>query len=292
MKRTCLRSYVWFGLLALGFASLQGCSFGSVTKNARRARAFYNIGVKQSNKRMYRQALASLKRAEEYDPNSYWIQEALGGTFLRMSRPQLALKHYKKALALQPKSPRGWNNVGTTYMVMKQWKNAIVAYQSALKNVLYQTPCFARINLAWCYHKVNDFKQSDKYFQLATSKCPRFCQGHRLHGLASYERKLYSRAAGAFDQLTKRCKKFLPGFYHLGRTYFAAKRYQEARKPLLHCVEKSDKLPSLQASCRQIVTKLPRVRLSRKVPPANKANNEPSNSFIYIKPVPSTPSKP
>lgn len=287
MKQTYLQRCMWLGLATLGFIGLQGCTFGSMAQNTRKARAYYNIGVKQSNKGLYRQALASLKRAEEFDGNSYWIQEALGGTFLRMSRPKLALQHYKKALALQPKSPRGWNNVGTTYMVLKQWKNAINAYHSALKNVLYQTPCFARINLAWSYHKIGDFKQSDRFFALATTKCPRFCQGHRLHGIASYERKQFSRAAGAFSQLTQRCSKYLPGFYHLGRTLFAAKRFQEARKPLLHCVEKGDKYPDMQTQCRHIAQRLPRVRQQPRALPSSTKNVEAdsNDSFIYIKPV-------
>lgn len=266
--------------LLLGSFSLCGC-LGERLQNTRRAQTFYSIGVKQSNMGQFREALASLKRAEELDSDNYWIQEALGGNLLRMGQPQLALAHFKKALDNQPKSPRGWNNLGTVYMALEQWPQAILAFQNALNNVLYQTPCLAYINIAWCHHKTRNYKESDKYFDMAADSCPRICQGHRLRGMAAYERKNYEQASQSFKHLTTYCKKFLPGYYQLGLTYVALKQYEEARKTLTYCVEQSDKMPTVQQSCRQLAQNLPRPTVST---PASTPPNE--SSYIYIKPHP------
>lgn len=271
--------YTVLWAVAIVSITLQGC-LAEQMQNVQRAQTFYTIGVKQSNLGQFREALASLKRAEEFDPDNYWIQEALGGTLLRMGQASLALKHYKKALDNQPKSPRGWNNLGTVHMALEQWSDAIKAFKKALGNMLYQTPCLAYINIAWCYHKISNPQESDKYFNLAIDTCPRMCQGHRLRGMAAYERKQYDQAAQSFQHLTSYCKDFLPGYYQLGLAHVALRQFEKARKALTHCVEHSDKLPAVQQSCRQLAQNLPKPVESS----APSSSPPTESSDIYIKP--------
>ncbi len=270
-------------LVALGLMS-SACNLLSTKKSIQRAQGFYSIGVKQSNLGQFRQALASLKRAEELNPDNYWIQEALGGTFHRMGQFKMALVHYKKALDIQPKSPRGNNNLGSVYISLGKWPQAIKYLNIALSNMLYQTPCFARANIAWAYHKLKNYKKADKYFALVVRTCPRVCQAHRLRGLAAHERKMHQQAKKSFQELRVRCKKYLPGYFFLARSYVALKEFDSARPLLRECVDKSDKYPQVQNRCRTLLSSLPRKKAVKPNPIAAPRKAQ-EKAFIYIKPV-------
>ena len=231
-----------------------GC-FGPTRGQVKKARSLYRLGVNQSNKGMHRQAMVVLKQAEKLNPRSYWIQEALGGTLMRMKMPKLALVHFRKALDINKKSPRGWNNLGTAYMVMKNWKEAIKSFQMALKNILYQTPCFAQMNLGWSYHKAKNNKKALFYLGRSIAVCPRLCQGHRLLGKVFFESKNYSKAVVSFRKLSQYCKKYPEGHYLLAQSLVKEKQYSKAIQSLRLCLKLSEKYPTIKSACQSLMNK-------------------------------------
>lgn len=253
MKPT-LRTICYMGIGTWLLGSSTACTQQVDTNSVRRARAFYRIGVKQSNKGRYREALAALTRASELNPNDYWIREATGGTLLRMGFAKKALTHYRKALDIEPKSPRGWNNLGTAHMALGEWKQAIFAFRRSLKNIMYQTPCFSQMNLGWAYHKNKEHDNARKYLFLATRTCPRLCQGYRLYGIAMYQQRSFKKAQENFQELTKRCEKFPTGHYWLAKTHIAQKHFHAALSPLRECITRSQKVEELRNQCRKMMS--------------------------------------
>ena len=242
-------------LLALLLSvKLAGCFAGPSPGDIRRARTFYNIGVNRAQNGKYREALAFLKRAENLNPKDYWIQEAIGGVYLALRQPKLALKHYRKALQIEPKSPRGWNNLGTVFLELKEWEKAISAFKTALNNLLYQTPCNAQINLAWAYHKAGKKNSSKKAFREAVKICPKFCQAHRLHGLAAYKWKEYKLSESSFLKLTQLCPDFAPGYYWLAKVRIAQKKYRRALPAIYRCLELAKKFEPVKKPCSKLLS--------------------------------------
>lgn len=231
------------------------CATLPTEQSIKRARAFYRIGVRESNKGRFRQALAALTRAKELNPYDYWIREAMGGTLLRMQKPKLALTQYQKAVELQPKSPRGWNNLGSAHMAQGNYRQAIEAFKTSLKNILYQTPCFSQMNLGWAYHKLKQPEQAEQYLATATRTCPRLCQGHRMQGLVLHSNKKYSAAQQSFLELTKRCKKYPVGHYWLAKNHIAQKHFYAAVQSLRTCIKHSEKYPQVRGTCRQLMSR-------------------------------------
>ncbi len=241
-------------LFLMGNFFLVSC-LGPTKSQIRKARSLYRLGVQQSNSGNFRQALVVLKQAEELNPRSYWIQEAIGGTLMRMKRPELALKHFKKALDINPKSPRGWNNLGAAYMSMQRWNKAIDAFQMALKNILYQTPCFAQMNLGWAYHQVKKDKEALFYLNKATAVCPKLCQGHRLKGKLLFDLKRYSQAENSFKKLSTLCQKFPEGHFLLAQALIKEKKYEASIKSLRMCLKLSEKYPVIRSACRSLLNR-------------------------------------
>ncbi len=254
------------GLLFSLLPLLNGCPPSPA--DLKKARTFYSIGVNRAQAGKYREALAFLKRAEELNPRDYWIQEAIGGVYLALRQPKLALKHYRKALDIEPKSPRGWNNIGIVYLELKKWDLAIKAFKTALNNLLYQTPCHAQINLAWAYHKAGKEQKSRKAFQIAVQTCPKYCQAHRLRGLAALSWKDYQLAEQSFFKLTQLCPEFPPGYYLLAKSRFALKKYQKTLPPLYRCLELAKKFQPVEKPCSELLNKT-RLNLAKTETPSN-----------------------
>ncbi|MBC8458346.1 MAG: tetratricopeptide repeat protein [Deltaproteobacteria bacterium] len=63
----------------------------------------------------------------------------------------LSIDHFKRALALGPKSPKAWNNIVKVCLQLCQWDQAIVCFQKAAKDIQYRTPHFAYNNLGLVY---------------------------------------------------------------------------------------------------------------------------------------------
>jgi tetratricopeptide (TPR) repeat protein len=227
-----------------------GCRHMPSPKEIKQAETLWTLGVKQSNRGEFRQALAILHRAEELNPQSYWIQEAIGGTLMRMGYPDRALKYYKRALEIEPKSPRGWNNLGSVYSALNKWKEAIASYHKALDNILYQTPCFAEMNLGWAYHMDKQPAPAVRYLNLAISHCPRVCQGYRLLGLVLLAQERYAQAEESFREVVQRCEKFAPGYHSLAQTLLKQQKYRDAEPILEKCQELSkEDQPAVRKAC-------------------------------------------
>ncbi len=252
-KRSLKQSWLSLPILLIWLLSA-GCFPGPSPQDIRRARTFYNIGVNRAQSGKYREALAFLKRAEALNPKDYWIQEAIGGVYLALRQPKLALKHYKKALDIEPKSPRGWNNLGIVYLELKKWNLAIKAFKTALSNLLYQTPCNAQINLAWAYHKAGQENNSKRAFEVAVKSCPKFCQAHRLRGLAAFKWGDYELSEASFLKLTQLCPEFAPGYYWLAKVRIRQKKYRRALPPLYRCLELAKKFEPVKKPCEKLLS--------------------------------------
>lgn len=258
------RLRILFLLATLSVLSAACVTFPS-KKDIRQAENLYQLGVEQTNRGEYRAALAILFRAEKLNPHDYWIQEAIGGTMMHMGRPEMALKHFLRSLELNAASPRGWNNLGTAYSALERWPKAIEAYEKALESILYQTPCFAEMNLGWAYHKVGQAGKARLYLQRATHGCPKICQGHRLAGLIALDHKRFEDAALSFGQLTTLCKDFLPGHLLYARSLLPLKKYTEAVASLQTCSQQAQtSQPELSRTCQKTLeeAKLQMARLS------------------------------
>jgi tetratricopeptide (TPR) repeat protein len=248
----------WISVLLL----LNGCV--ATQADIRQSKKLYNLSLQQASRRNYREALLLLTKANELNSRNYWIKEAMGGVLMKLGHPKKALPFYKEATTIYKRSPRAWNNLGTAYMVLKRYDKAIETFQQALKNVLYETPCFAQLNLGRAYHKAKKYNKAILWLRKGVRNCPRMCQGYRLLGLSCMDQKRYKLAQYSFQQLTKRCKKFPPGFFWLAKSLVKQKRYQEARVALKKCIAFGEKAGfSLKQSCEELDKKLRRSLASR-----------------------------
>lgn len=97
---------------------------------------YYELGVILTRKKLYTQATKNLEKAKKLwdgeESDLAQVHNALGFCYFSMEKVDMAIQEYRKAVELQQGYVTAWNNLGDAYERLKDWKNALSAYQEAL----------------------------------------------------------------------------------------------------------------------------------------------------------------
>ena len=146
--------------------------------------------------RIIRIALKNLSEAAKLDPENANIHFELAMVYKDLAEYGKAETHFKKCLALKPGFADAWNNLGTLYLLTKQWDKAIVSFQKALAIDTYRTPHFAYNNMGLAYYNKGDYERAvDNFFdQVMVMDEDPSVRGNRLALLAKLH-SLFLRVA-------------------------------------------------------------------------------------------------
>tara|TARA_Y100001934_G_C12271027_1_gene734917 strand:+ start:114 stop:914 length:801 start_codon:yes stop_codon:yes gene_type:complete len=175
--RICLKLVVW--AFACNFLVVStACTPLKSQEPRKRAQIHYDIGIASLNRGDQRQALKEILRALEYDEGLVEAHFALGLIYHAMERQELALRHYKRAIALRPKFSEVQNNLGILHMDMGNYNEAIESFELALEDILYPTPYLAEGNMGWAYFKQGESKKAIAHVLKSIEINKRFCRGY------------------------------------------------------------------------------------------------------------------
>ena len=159
------------GLLC-AIAFISGCATQTVNMREK-ARAQEQLGNSLVREGKLQSGLKELLKAEELDPESPSIQNALGYAYQRLREFNEALVHYKKALRLKEDFPEVENNLGTVYASLGKWDKAITYFQKAARNPTYRTRHFAYENLGSAYHHRGEYEKAIESYKKALRADPK-----------------------------------------------------------------------------------------------------------------------
>jgi len=178
--------FFWKALILLLLSFTIGCAPSSETlKKEEMAITARNLGEKYMVENNFPKAIKEFTRAEQLDPKDPITQYHMGLAFRASAKTtrnptskstflDLAVKHYKKALDLDPDYSEARNNLGNVYMDQQKWDKAIECYEKVSKDLVYPTPYFPLSNLGWAYYNKNDYALAEKYYLDALNLEPRF----------------------------------------------------------------------------------------------------------------------
>ena len=86
-----------------------------------------------------------------------------------------AIRHFKRAIEIEPKYFAAMNNLGAAYLASGRWDDAISVYKKLVSNIMYGTPGHGHNNLGWAYFKKGDLKKAIQHFSMAVNLAPRLC---------------------------------------------------------------------------------------------------------------------
>jgi len=217
---------IWPLYLLLFIFFIASCGGAQLRKE--QAEASRKLGEAYLQDQNYTYALGEFLKAEELYPGDHLLQNYLGIAYRQKGKPDLAIKHFEKALKLKHDYAPARNNMGAAYFDKKDWDSAIACYKEVAGNLLYATPHYPLYNLGRAYFKKKEYKLSEKYFLAAIEKSPNFFDA--LHGLGQTYIAMgkIPEAAAAFESIVRQMPKFVNENIDLSGNYRLTAKYKFA----------------------------------------------------------------
>jgi type IV pilus assembly protein PilF len=112
-------------------------------------------------------ALLKFRRALAEDPNLPSAHYGIALLYERLGQPALASKHYNNAISLDPLYSEAQNAYGVFLCKNKDYKQADLHFNQALKNPLYKTPAIAYTNAGFCALQDSKGDKAEQYLRKA-----------------------------------------------------------------------------------------------------------------------------
>jgi superkiller protein 3 len=232
----------------------------------------YDAGVTYLNDGKTPQALKELLEAQRMAPDNANVMHALAMAYQQKGLYDESRQHYLKAIALDPKLTEARNNLGTLYLIRSEFDQAIVEFETCLKDPEYLTPEKALYNLGvayfnkkdldksihyydrslqimpdqinalhnvgFCYELKKDFAQAANYYKRALAVEPDFKEALFRLGTVRMEQADYTDAVKHFRKALKLDPDYLPALYQLGRALVKAGDPKEGANMLEEVAQK------------------------------------------------------
>jgi type IV pilus assembly protein PilF len=173
--RRLLLTLIYAGLVygcATGGSSSGGNDLRTDPTTNEAATANLNLAVEYMRTGDMETALEKLDRAYDADPNYYFTHNIYGLLYQRLGRPELAEKHFKRAIALNSTDSGSKNNYGLFLCQNKRFAEAEQVFLSAAANPLYETPEVAWSNAGTCALMNGQIDAAERHFRQALTLNP------------------------------------------------------------------------------------------------------------------------
>ncbi|BBO82947.1 hypothetical protein DSCO28_35130 [Desulfosarcina ovata subsp. sediminis] len=172
MAKCRLKASFYFIMVLL---LLSSCATPETTlQNQKNAKASRKLGEAYLADGNFRSALGELLKAEALNPNDPFLHNDLGLVYNKKEKLDLAVIHFKKAIELNPSYSQAKNNLGSVFIIQKQWDNAIAVLEEVTGDMLYATPHFPLTNLGIAYYYKGRYDKARHYLKKALALKPDF----------------------------------------------------------------------------------------------------------------------
>lgn len=183
MKVTVIRQALKALCLMLAAALVQGCaSSGDVSPGKAKDAAQYNaqLGAQYLQRGELDQAREKLTKALDQDDNNALAHVTYAQLQARVSKPDSAQVHFKRALQLEPDEADHRNSYGIYLCQEKQYDEAKKQFRAAAGNAYYRTPEFALDNAGLCMLDADRLSEAEEFLREALRVNPQFANAY-LH---------------------------------------------------------------------------------------------------------------
>ena len=235
-------------MIPLVFLVLSGCGPSRSEVKEQREQAQYHYDLAYGyffDKKTERGEAALLEilqsiEIKEDNPDAHLLA---GLVFMGRQRPVDAIRHYRRALELQPDLFYAQNNLATAYLSMDRYDEAIEVLQSLVGNILYDQQGHAQNNLGWAFYKKGDALKARQHFHKAITLTPQLCPPRNNLGMLYLEQNKFEKAEKYLRQAIERCPSYAEPAYHMGRLLIRRGDSEAARKNFEQCLKYAGESP-------------------------------------------------
>jgi tetratricopeptide (TPR) repeat protein len=165
-------------------------------------------------------------------------QYLMGSSLMRLGKPEQALPHFEKALALAPEHHMALIRLAELYQVLDRKDNAKAAYETILKRHPDNNAMLS--NYAGLLGRMGQTDSALAIFGRIISQEPDLPRLNSNIGMVYFEAGDYNKAINAFKEAAAREKPVSPDiFYNAGKAYARLENLQEAEKFLLEAIRRN-----------------------------------------------------
>jgi Tfp pilus assembly protein PilF len=221
-------------------------SCAMIAKQKAQAQANQKTGLALLEAGQYLGALKVLLEADKDDPDdpvtNYYLGIAYNGRGMR----DMALERFQRAVYLKEDYSEAHNYIGVIYMDMGQWEKAIVAFDQALKNYLYETPALALYNSGWAYYNLKNYSKALSQYQQALSKDSTRHLHPRIEkniGLIYLKQSNFPEAKAHLEKSVNLNPSLYDAHFYLGETYLKINDNENARRSFRQVIKLAPQTP-------------------------------------------------
>ena len=158
------------------------------------ARANTDLGVQYMNQGQNDRALVKLEKALEQDPQLGAAHAAIAILYTRLEENELADKHYRRALYLEPKNSTFNNNYGAFLCSNNKVDEAIRYFEKVLQDPVYPAHEEAHTNIGMCLRRKPDLKGAEDSYRKALEKNPGYPKALAQMAIVNYQQSDFMQA--------------------------------------------------------------------------------------------------
>ena len=171
-----------------------------LSENQKAAEINTQLGARYLAQQEYKLADEKLRRAMKQNPQyatAHWVFALLQE---RIGENEIAEKHFRKAISLDPKDSRAHNNYGTFLCNQDRPLEAEKEFMLAIEDPLYTEAAAAYANAGTCMLKVPDNAKAEEYFNKSLERNASQRSALFQMGRLAFERQEYEQASYYFQK--------------------------------------------------------------------------------------------
>jgi type IV pilus assembly protein PilF len=215
---------------------LGGCRHKPTPRDLQGSDIHHDLGIEaqlQGNRQL---AYAEFQRSLELNPNNARAHNAMGVLLhLGHDRPEQAIGHFERALALDPQLSEARVNLGNVFLAQGRFEEAAKLYREALNDMRYATPYIAQGNLGWAQYKLGNLDEAVDHIRAAITLEPKFCLGYRNLAEIYEAQQRTAEACRQLERYRESCPEAPEAYYRLGMCLTRLGRQQDAVARFAEC---------------------------------------------------------
>jgi type IV pilus assembly protein PilF len=185
-------------VLASACAATGPANPGGANRSAAEINVQLGVGYLQQNRLDL--AHEKLTRALEQDPRLPSAHMVIAVLYEHLREIELAEKHYRRAVTLDPKDSAAQNNLGRFLCTQGKLVEAERHFLVALQDPLYATPEVAHTNAGICAKRKPDVVKAERHLRSALQANPRYAPALIEMAKLAYEQEQYLPARAYLER--------------------------------------------------------------------------------------------
>ncbi|MEN6620770.1 MAG: tetratricopeptide repeat protein [Smithella sp.] len=218
-----------------------------------------NKGIALIQVKQYNSAAKELLEAEKYNPDDPRIYYFLGMAFHRKGMRGKAIEEFKRAIRLKEDYSEAHNYLGTLYSDMALWDQAIEEFDKALANPVYDTPSKALYNAGWAYYSKKDYKNALIRYQEALRIEPMTYLRPQIEkniGVIYYDINEINEAIEHFEKSVKLDPALYDAYFLLGECNLKIQNSKKAKQAFESVIKLAPKSSSFSQKAKSYLQSL------------------------------------